>query len=56
MGVLEMPEDDGVMAVANAPVSAVVAGKLCTECGNMAVIRKDGCEFCTACGAIGACG
>jgi ribonucleoside-diphosphate reductase alpha chain len=56
MGVLEMPEDDGVMPVANAPVSAVVAGKLCTECGNMAVIRKDGCEFCTACGAIGACG
>jgi ribonucleoside-diphosphate reductase alpha chain len=48
------------MPVANAPgytqVSAVVAGKLCTECGNMAVIRKDGCEFCTACGAIGACG
>jgi ribonucleoside-diphosphate reductase alpha chain len=56
MGVLEMPEDDGVMPVANAPVSAVVAGKLCAECGNMAVIRKDGCEFCTACGAIGACG
>jgi ribonucleoside-diphosphate reductase alpha chain len=60
MGVLEMPEDDGVMPVANAPgytqASAVVAGKLCTECGNMAVIRKDGCEFCTACGAIGACG
>jgi ribonucleoside-diphosphate reductase alpha chain len=60
MGVLEMPEDDGVMPVANAPgytqASAVVAGKLCTEGGNMAVIRKDGCEFCTACGAIGACG
>jgi len=29
---------------------------LCKECGNSAVIRKDGCEFCTACGAIGACG
>jgi ribonucleoside-diphosphate reductase alpha chain len=56
MGVLEMPEDDGVMPVVNSPVSAVVSGKLCAECGNMAVIRKDGCEFCTACGAIGACG
>ena len=31
-------------------------GKRCTECGNATVIKKDGCEFCTACGAIGACG
>jgi ribonucleoside-diphosphate reductase alpha chain len=31
-------------------------GKPCPECGNHAVIRKDGCDFCTACGAIGACG
>jgi ribonucleoside-diphosphate reductase alpha chain len=31
-------------------------GKLCKECGNATVIKKDGCEFCTACGAIGACG
>ena len=31
-------------------------GKRCAECGNAAVIHKDGCEFCTACGAIGACG
>ena len=34
----------------------IIAGKLCRECGNMAMIRKDGCDFCTACGAIGACG
>ena len=33
-----------------------MAGKLCRECGNTAVIRKDGCDFCTACGAIGSCG
>jgi ribonucleoside-diphosphate reductase alpha chain len=31
-------------------------GNLCRECGNNNVIKKDGCEFCTACGAIGACG
>lgn len=31
-------------------------GRRCTECGNYALIRKDGCEFCTACGATGACG
>jgi ribonucleoside-diphosphate reductase alpha chain len=33
-----------------------MAGKLCRECGNRTVIKKDGCEFCTACGAIGSCG
>lgn len=31
-------------------------GKLCLECGNTTVIRKDGCDFCLACGAIGSCG
>lgn len=42
----------------DAPVAAPVAmsGTLCAECGNHAVIKKDGCEFCTVCGAIGACG
>lgn len=39
-----------------AKASPSMAGKLCRECGNTAVIRKDGCEFCTACGAIGSCG
>jgi ribonucleoside-diphosphate reductase alpha chain len=34
----------------------LVAGKKCAECGNRTVIKKDGCDFCTACGAIGACG
>ncbi|MBM4190097.1 MAG: hypothetical protein FJ210_05200, partial [Betaproteobacteria bacterium] len=34
----------------------VLRGKHCKECGNAAVIKKDGCEFCTACGAVGACG
>ena len=31
-------------------------GKRCPECGNYAVIRKDGCDFCSACGAVGGCG
>jgi ribonucleoside-diphosphate reductase alpha chain len=53
MGVLEMPEDDRRGSdYALKPVH----GKPCKECGNAAVIKKDGCEFCTACGAIGACG
>ena len=36
--------------------SGVIPGKLCSECGAHAVIRKDGCDFCTACGAVGSCG
>jgi ribonucleoside-diphosphate reductase alpha chain len=33
-----------------------MTGKPCRECGNATVIRKDGCDFCTACGALGSCG
>jgi len=54
MGVLEIPEDDRVEA--RSTRYRVLHGKKCLECGNAAVIHKDGCEFCTACGAIGACG
>jgi len=51
MGVLEMPEDER-----ERPTYTRSVGKPCKDCGNAAVIKKDGCEFCTACGAIGACG
>ena len=34
----------------------VMAGKKCGECGAHAVIRKDGCDYCTACGHLGSCG
>jgi ribonucleoside-diphosphate reductase alpha chain len=53
MGVLDVPDDDRKAAAFD---FKPVPGKPCQECGNSAVIRKDGCEFCTACGAIGACG
>jgi ribonucleoside-diphosphate reductase alpha chain len=53
MGVLEMPDDD---RKSDAYRFQPLHGKLCKECGNAAVIKKDGCEFCTSCGAIGACG
>jgi len=33
-----------------------MAGAKCPECGAHAMIRKDGCDFCTQCGHIGACG
>ncbi len=48
MGILEPP----ISSTAAKPT----AGKLCGECGNHTMIRKDGCDFCTACGAVGTCG
>ena len=37
-------------------VGQVMHGSKCNECGAMATIKKDGCQFCTACGHIGVCG
>ncbi|WP_075149778.1 adenosylcobalamin-dependent ribonucleoside-diphosphate reductase [Thauera chlorobenzoica] len=48
MGILESPRDDSE--------PKLMQGTLCAECGNHTVIRKDGCDFCTACGAVGTCG
>jgi ribonucleoside-diphosphate reductase alpha chain len=36
--------------------STVMAGKKCPECGAHAMIRKDGCDYCTSCGHLGTCG
>lgn len=33
-----------------------MAGKKCESCGARAVIKKDGCNYCTACGELGSCG
>ncbi|PLZ03821.1 ribonucleoside-diphosphate reductase, adenosylcobalamin-dependent [Burkholderia sp. WAC0059] len=33
-----------------------ILGRKCGSCGANAVIRRDGCDFCTACGEIGSCG
>jgi ribonucleoside-diphosphate reductase alpha chain len=48
MGILEAPREKGA--------ARVMQGALCAECGNFTVIRKDGCDFCSACGAVGSCG
>ena len=48
MGILETPREKGEIKV--------MQGALCSECGNYTVIRKDGCDFCSACGAVGSCG
>jgi ribonucleoside-diphosphate reductase alpha chain len=53
----------GVAAVMPEPVAVsvgtsagVMAGKKCPECGAHAMIRKDGCDYCTQCGHLGTCG
>jgi ribonucleoside-diphosphate reductase alpha chain len=42
--------------VSAAATPPVMAGAKCPECGAHAMIRKDGCDFCTQCGHVGACG
>ena len=57
MGVLQVPDEDRALPPDSlASTGQVMRGRLCGECANAAVIRKDGCDFCTACGAVGACG
>jgi ribonucleoside-diphosphate reductase alpha chain len=36
--------------------STVIAGRKCPECGAHAMIRKDGCDWCSNCGHMGSCG
>ena len=55
MGVVEMI-DNVVPLVRSVGSQEVMPGRRCDECGSYALIRKDGCNFCTACGATGACG
>jgi ribonucleoside-diphosphate reductase alpha chain len=47
MGILETP------VATQAPV---LAGAKCPDCGNKTLIRRDGCDYCTACGYVGLCG
>ena len=54
-------EHAGILAVppaeqAHSAELKTLPGKKCPECGNKAMIRKDGCDFCTDCGYTGACG
>ncbi|MEY4979337.1 MAG: hypothetical protein RLZZ352_1607 [Pseudomonadota bacterium] len=45
-----------VLDTAEADATQVIAGKKCPECGAHAMIRKDGCDYCTQCGHLGTCG
>ncbi len=44
------------VVVSGSPNPGVMAGKKCGECGAHAMIRKDGCDYCTQCGMVGSCG
>ena len=55
MGVM-MPEQGDLFVEEIPQKIAPIAGKPCPECGSHTVIKKDGCEFCTSCGHVGACG
>jgi ribonucleoside-diphosphate reductase alpha chain len=50
-GILDVPETEQAKRAYK-----TLPGKKCPECGNRAMIRKDGCDFCTDCGYTGACG
>ena len=47
MGILEAPSGGA---------APVLPGGRCPECGNHTMIRRDGCDYCTACGYVGVCG
>ena len=50
----QLPLDEPAQLPAAVPQA--MAGKKCSECGARAVIRKDGCDYCTQCGHLGTCG
>jgi ribonucleoside-diphosphate reductase alpha chain len=46
----------GILAAPSGKHVPVMAGAKCPECANSTLIRKDGCDYCTACGYVGICG
>jgi ribonucleoside-diphosphate reductase alpha chain len=53
---VKLPEPAPAMPELIGMPSGVMAGKKCPECGAHAMIRKDGCDYCTQCGHLGSCG
>jgi len=50
-GILAVPDAVKLIEHETAPVK----GKVCPSCHAAAMIKRDGCEFCTACGYTGQC-
>ena len=46
----------GMMQPAERGQARIMPGARCPECSNTTLIRKDGCDYCTACGYTGVCG
>jgi ribonucleoside-diphosphate reductase alpha chain len=46
----------GIMQQPARGLARVMPGARCPECSNTTLIRKDGCDYCTACGYTGVCG
>jgi ribonucleoside-diphosphate reductase alpha chain len=55
MGVM-VPEQGDLFEASQVEAMRPLPGRPCPECGNHALVKRDGCEFCTACGHVGACG
>jgi ribonucleoside-diphosphate reductase alpha chain len=53
LGNSDLKDSSAVEPVSMPPV---MMGKKCSECGAHAMIRKDGCDYCTQCGHMGSCG
>ncbi|MBV8260329.1 MAG: adenosylcobalamin-dependent ribonucleoside-diphosphate reductase [Paraburkholderia sp.] len=51
-----LERDNALPADSHHAMPHAMLGRKCGSCGANAVIRKDGCDFCTACGEIGTCG
>ncbi|VTU21924.1 adenosylcobalamin-dependent ribonucleoside-diphosphate reductase [Variovorax sp. RA8] len=52
-GALPATSEASASAASAAPS---LMGARCPECGAHAMIRKDGCDYCTQCGHLGSCG
>jgi len=52
----ELPVNEPAVDSSAAVAPGVMAGKKYPECGAHAMIRKDGCDYCTHCGFVGSCG
>ena len=52
----DSPTSDDATVVGPVAIPPVMMGKKCSECGAHAMIRKDGCDYCTQCGHMGSCG
>ena len=52
----EATVSSGMHASASIAHAPAMVGRKCSECGAHAMIRKDGCDYCTQCGHMGSCG